>query len=432
MIDRGKIKSSIDDWAAWYKKVSDTLIKRTLNVKVSDALAQKKVCAYIGVRRCGKTYSAIQRSKESGITSDRTLYFNFEDPLMFLEKGPAVLDEIISVYTEYAGLSPEFVIFDEIQNIEGWEKWVRKAVDMGRFRLHITGSSAKMLSSELATAISGRNIEIPIWPLSFGEYLMFLGKTPNNGNEYLSAIRDYLNWGGFPEVVLAEGVEDKKTILRQYVNDIMLKDIIGRHEIRSKHQLDQLMIYYFTNVSSLHSYNSVRRAIQINNETVADYTGFLAEAFLFFEVKRYHHNLKVQSRDMKKIYCIDTGIRNVHSVSPFNDELGKLAENAVFIHLKRLDKEVWYFKGEAEADFVITEFGKPKEVIQVCYSDMEDPKTREREVRGLVEALKYTGLASGMILTSSREEMFSESGKKVQLVPLYKYLSSFDKLRMGE
>ncbi len=424
MADRGKIKAAIDDWLVWYRQASNTLIKRTLSVNVSSELAGKKACAYIGVRRCGKTFSAIQASKDSGISADKILYFNFEDPLMLLEKGPAVFDEVISVHTEYAGISPELVLFDEVQNIEGWEKWVRKAVDMARFRLHITGSSAKMLSSELSTAISGRNIEIPVWPLSFGEYLVFSGRAPNNGNEYLSAVRDYLNWGGFPEVAMVKEEEDKRIILRQYVNDIMLKDVIGRHEIRSKHQLDQLMIYYFTNISSPHSYNSVSRAIQMNTDTIADYTGFLAEAFLFFEVKRYHHNLKVQSRDAKKIYCIDTGMRNVHSVSPFNDELGKLAENAVYIHLMRQGKEVWYFKGEAEADFVVTKFGKPQDVIQVCYSDMEDAKTREREVSGLVEALKYTGLKKGVVLTSSREEKFSEHGKDIEFIPLYKWLKT--------
>lgn len=424
MIERGKIKVAVDDWMTWYKQVSNTLIERTLIVHITKELFKKRALAYTGVRRCGKTYSAIQISKDLGIASERILYFNFEDPLMVMEKGPAILEDIISVYTEYSGASPEFVLFDEIQNIEGWEKWVRKAVDTQRFRLHITGSSAKLLSSELSTAISGRNIEIPVWPLSFNEYIKFLGRILNNADEYISAVREYLNWGGFPEVVLTKNMEDKKTILRQYVNDIMFKDVIGRNEIRSKHQLDQLIVYYFTNISSLHSYNSVRKALQLNTETAADYTEFLANAFLFFAVRRYHHNLKVQSRDMKKIYCIDTGMRNVYSISPFSDEIGKLAENAVYIHLRRQGKEVWYFKGKAEADFVVTELGKPQNVIQVCYSNMEDANTSKREIGGLIEALKYTGLERGMILTLSREEKFCEHGKHVELIPLYKWLGT--------
>lgn len=422
MVQRDKLKSAIDDWMTWYEKASSALIERMPNVQTKNALMAKKVCAYVGVRRCGKTFSAIQASKNSGTGRERILYFNFEDPIIFLEKGPAILDEIISVYTEYAGVAPEFVLFDEIQNIDGWEKWVRKAVDLGRFKLHITGSSAKMLSSELSTAVSGRNIEIPVWPLSFKEYLGFLGKAPTHRDEYLATIREYINWGGFPEVVLTNDIEDKKTILRQYVNDIVLKDVIGRHEIRSKHQLDQLTVYYFTNISSFHSYNSVNKAIQINSETVADFTEFLADAFLFFEVKRYHHNLKVQARDMKKIYCIDTGMRNVHSISPFNDELGKLAENVAYINLRRKGKDVWYFKGDNEADFVVTELGKPQGVIQVSYSNLENEDTFKREMDGLIEALKYTGLSSGTILTLSREEKISEQGKKIELIPLYKWL----------
>lgn len=426
MIDRGKIKRALDDWMAWYKQASNTLISRTLTTHVSKELSERKACAYTGVRRCGKTYSAIQVSKDSGIPPEQVLYFNFEDPLIVLQEGPAILDEIISVHTEYAGVSPKLVLFDEIQNVEGWEKWARKTVDTQRFMLHITGSSAKLLSSELATAISGRNIEIPVWPLSFSEYLRFSGRTPANADEYISAVREYLVWGGFPEVVLAKNLEDKKTILRQYVNDIMLKDIIGRNEVRSKHQLEQLIVYYFTNISSPHSYNSVKKAMQINADTAADYTGFLADAFLFFEVKRYHHNLKVQSRDMKKIYCVDTGMRNVHSVSPFNEELGKLAENAVYVHLRRQGKEVWYYKGEAEADFIVTELGKPKDVIQVCYSDMKEEDVGKREIKGLIEALEYSGLGSGVILTLSREEKFHEHGKDIELSPLFKWLEAVE------
>lgn len=426
MADRNKIKSAIDDWMEWYGAASNALIKRAIDKCAIGAIEGKKACAYVGVRRCGKTYSAIQASKDSDIDPKRVLYFNFEDPLVLLEKGTGILDEIVSVYTEYAGTAPKFVLFDEIQNIEGWEKWVRKAVDLGRFRLHITGSSAKMLSTELSSAISGRNIEIPIWPLSFREYLEFSARTPSHKDEYLSAMREYFIWGGFPEVVLAGEAADKKNLLRQYVNDIVLKDVMGRHKIRSKHQIDQLVIYYFTNVSSPHSNNSVKKAIQMNTDTAADYTEFLSDAFLFFEVKRYHHNLKVQSRDMKKIYCIDTGMRNVHSVSPFNEEFGKLAENVAYIHLRRQGRDVWYFKGESEADFVVTSLGKPNNVIQVCYSDLENTLTREREVRGLIEALKYTGLETGVVLTMSREEKLREGGKNIEFIPLYKWLLNSD------
>ncbi|MBF0106426.1 MAG: ATP-binding protein [Deltaproteobacteria bacterium] len=422
MVKRDKIKGSIDDWMTWYKRSVDHLINRVSLPLAKGALTAKKVAAYTGVRRCGKTSAAILASKNARIDFGRILYFNFEDPITFLEKGPSVLDEIISVYTEYAGTSPEFVLFDEIQNIDGWERWVRKAVDMERFKLHITGSSAKMLSSELSTAISGRNIEIPVWPLSFGEFLEFSKKAPGHRDEYIAAMRTYMSWGGFPEVVLTKNIEDKKHILRQYVNDIVFKDVIGRHEIRSKHQIDQLAVYYFTNISAPHSHNSVSKALQMNHETVADYTEYFSDAFLFFEVKRYHHNLKVQSRDAKKIYCIDTGMRNVYSLSPFNDELGKLAENVVYIDLRRKGKDVWYFKGDGEADFVITRLGKPQGVIQVCYSDLADAGTFKREMDGLTEALKYTGLSSGTILTLSREEKIKHHKNNIELVPLYKWL----------
>ncbi len=413
-MDRALLKRSLDDWMEWYQYSVANLLPRDNQL----ILPKKNALALIGVRRSGKSSISVNLSKK---LKNHTLYYNFEDPLFYTQSSPTDLDDLVSVFTEYWG-SPKLLIFDEIQNVVGWEKWIRKAVDLNRFQIILTGSSAKLLSSEISTSIAGRCLEERVWPLSFSEYLRFLNLKPSGINENLRYLRQYLHWGGFPEVALMETEREKKQLLRQYLNDIVLKDVIDRHEIRLKRSLDQIITHYFVNVSKMHSYTSIKKAYGINVETAQEYSQHLSDAFLFFEVSRFHLNLKAQARDPKKIYCVDTGLRNTHSHSD-PTEIGKLAENMVYIHLKRLGLEVSYFKEKGEVDFLITSSGKPISAIQVCYSNMDDQETREREVQSLEECLTETELKQGIILTLSREETITlAGGKKIECLPLFKWL----------
>lgn len=414
MIERAYLKRAIEDWMGWYLKTASQLVHR----EQEHALPKKNALALLGVRRCGKSYSAVDISRA---IRDRTFYFNFEDPLFLEDNTVQNLDELISVFIENFGQTPQLLIFDEIQNIVGWERWIRKAVDLGKYQIILTGSSAKLLSSEISTSIAGRCLEENLWPLSYSEYLTFSHLEPKSGDEHLRYFLSYMQWGSFPEVVLLSTQEEKKKLLRQYLNDIVLKDIINRHQIRVKRGLDQIVLHYLTNLSSLHSYNSIKKAYTLNLETVQEYTQYLNEAFLFFEVPRFHPNLKVQARDPKKVYCIDTGLRNVNSFS-LHDDYGKLAENSVYIHLRRLGQSVTYFKGHGEVDFLVMNFGKPIQAIQVCYSNLENPETLHRELTSLIECLKATGLKEGLILTLNREEQIVEQGVKIIFMPLYKWL----------
>lgn len=414
MISRSDLKGVIDTWSEWLRS-SQEQISRPLSL----VIPEKHALAFIGVRRSGKSFEAASLTQAA---SD-VLCINFEDPFFIEHRSVAVLDELVSVFTEFAKRSPKTILFDEIHNIDGWERWVRKMVDLKRYRLLLTGSSAKMLSAELATTLTGRCVSQTVWPLSFQEYLSFTQRTCANADEYLGTLRDYFQWGGFPEVTLAHSEGEKKALLAQYLTDILYKDIIKRNEIRAPKNLEVLTRYYLTNISSLHSYNSVRKAFAFNVETVRDYTGFLQDAFLVFEVNRYHPNLKVQSRDAKKIYAIDTGLRNVNASSSQAD-LGKLVENSVYLELRRRGREVYYFKEKGETDFLLTHFGKPMEAIQVCYADRENEEAWKREVGSLLECLQATRLESGVILTQKREEMQNFENKRIAFVPLYKWLLS--------
>ena len=416
MTTRGELKKALQDWLQWLKKNSHLIIPRN-----SLLTQQKDLClALTGVRRSGKSSMTVQLAQGR---LEETFFFNFEDPVFFPGASVEVIDQLISLYEEETGKAPKLVILDEIQNVQGWERWVRKAIDLGYYQVVVTGSSSHLLSSEIATAISGRVIEQTIWPLSFSEYLTFLDKTPSTKGIWLRALENYLRWGGFPKVILTPDENDRIILLKQYLSDIVLRDVVARHSIKSQHALHQVVSFYLTGLSCLHSYNSLRKAFEISVELASTLTSYLTQAFLVFEMNRYHPNLKVQARDPKKIYVIDTGLRTV-SLQSDREDWGRLAENAVYLELRRRNKQIFYYKQKQEVDFVITELGKPVDAIQVCYSDLEELDTRDREIKALLECLQALKLSSGKILTLSLEDELIIEGKKIHLIPLYQWLFS--------
>ncbi len=414
MTTRGELKKALQDWQQWLRKNSHLVIPRSSLLN-----QQKDLClALTGVRRSGKSSMTVQLAMGR---LEETFFFNFEDPIFFPGAGVEVIDQLISLYEEETGKAPKLVILDEIQNIQGWERWVRKAIDLGHYQVVVTGSSSHLLSSEIATAISGRVIEQTIWPLSFAECLTFLGEAPSSKSAWLRALENYLRWGGFPKIILTPNENDRIILLKQYLSDIVLRDVVARHSIKNQQALHQVVNFYWTGLSCLHSYNSLRKAFAISIELASTLTGYLAQAFLVFEMSRYHANLKVQARDPKKIYVIDTGLRTV-SLQSDREDWGRLAENAVYLELRRNNKQVFYYKQKQEVDFVITELGKPVDAIQVCYCDFESKETRDREVNAMLECLQSLELPSGKILTLSLEDELLIEGKTIHLIPLYQWL----------
>lgn len=415
MATRGELKKALQDWQQWLSRNSRLIIPRS-----SRPNQQKDLClALSGVRRSGKSSMTVQLALGR---LEETFFFNFEDPIFFPGASVEVLDQLLSLYEEETGKMPKLVILDEIQNIQGWERWVRKAIDLGHFQVVVTGSSSHLLSSEIATAISGRVIEQTIWPLSFSEYLIFLDKTPSTKGVWLRELENYLRWGGFPKVILTSDENDRIILLKQYLSDIVLRDVVARHSIKNQKALHQIVSFYLTGLSCLHSYNSLRKVFGVSIELASILTGYLTQAFLVFEMSRYHPNLKVQARDPKKIYAIDGGLRTV-SLQTDRQDWGRLAENAVYIELRRREKKAFYYKQIQEVDFVITELGKPVDAIQVCYSDLENRETRDREIQALLGCLHGLNLSSGTILTRSLEDVLKKEGKIIHFIPLYQWLN---------
>lgn len=415
-IPQGALRRSLLEWDDWWKKISATLIPRKPNIKIPEGFA----VVLTGVRRCGKTFSAAELSEKELETS---FYFNFEDPI-FLESAEAQhIDALLTLFEEEHGHAPTLVVLDEIHNIIGWERWARKAIDLQHFKLVLTGSSSHLLSSEIATAISGRAIEHNIWPLSFQEFLKFQNKKLHSEAGFLRELKSYLKWGGFPRVVLAPDHSEKILLLKQYLSDIVLRDVVARHSIQNTRSLEQLVSWYLTNPSSLHSYTAIRKAFGSSIELISAQTSYLNQAFLVFEIPRYHPNLKIQARDPKKTYIIDNGLRTV-SLASDREEWGRLAENTVFIELKRRGKTISYFKENQEVDFVTTELGQPKEAIQVSFSDLQQEDTYQREVSALLECLTALKLKSGIILTLNLEDQKTFGHFKIHFIPLYQWLLS--------
>lgn len=416
MTEKQSLKSSIDDWHRYMCLARDGSIAREALPLPSVDIA----AALVGVRRSGKTYKAIQTS--SSLPVSKVLYYNFEDPLFIVDNHVSLLDELLATAQEYRSTPIELLILDEIQNVSGWERWLRKIIDQKLYRVIITGSSASLLGSELATSLTGRCLEYKVWPLSFGEFCRFKNIDRSSPkNQLLSAIREFMTWGSLPEVTREDREELKKKILQQYLGDIVHRDVVNRRSIRNKRVLDQIVTYYLTNISSLHSYTALSKAFATTSDTACEYSRSLEEAFLIFEVNRYHQNLKVQARDPKKVYAVDMGLRSALSRS-IHDDSARLLENVVYLELRRRDLQISYFKEKYEVDFVISENYKATEIIQVCY-DLSNSETRDRELRGLAECMDKVGLASGTIVSFDHEEIINLGGKIVNVVPVYQWLS---------
>lgn len=416
MVAKQELIRSIDEWHKYMCLVRDSsIIRETLELPTADIAA-----ALVGVRRSGKTYKAIQASLSLPVS--KVFYYNFEDPIFITDNRVALLDELLATAQEYRPVPFELLILDEIQNVLGWERWLRKIIDQKLYRVIITGSSASLLGSELATSLTGRCLEYKVWPLSFSEYCRFknIDRTSPR-SQMLSAIREFMTWGSLPEVAKQEADELKQKILQQYLGDIVHRDVVNRHSIRNKRVLDQIVTYYLTNISSLHSYTALSKAFATTPDTASEYSRALEEAFLTFEVTRYHQNLKVQARDPKKVYAVDLGLRSAISRS-VHDDSARLLENVVYLELRRRELQISYFKEKYELDFVVSENYKAKEVIQVCY-DLSNSGTRERELRGLKECMDKVGLTSGTIVSFDHEENIESDGKMVNVVPVYKWLS---------
>ncbi len=355
-----------------------------------------------GVRRCGKSTLMQQINKS---LPANTIYVNFEDPRL----AGFDLSDFNRLHKISRDREAGIFLFDEIQIIDKWENFVRFALDEGH-RVFITGSNAKMLSTELGTKLTGRHITRELFPFSYAEYLAFTNE--KRGPE--SAER-YMRIGGFPEMLKTEEPE----VLMRVFQDIIIRDVAVRYGIRNTSSLLQLAVWLISNIGKPVTGNSLKKIFDIGStSSIMDYISYFSDAWLFFFVPIFSYSQKVQLVNARKVYAIDTGLVRTNS-SSFTSDDGRMLENIVFLELRRLHHEIFYFKQKKECDFIVCEKGKPVELIQVCM-DLGS-ESLEREMAGIREAMEFFKMNRGLIITHSQEDAFTFGDQTVSVLPFYKW-----------
>lgn len=377
----------------------------------------------VGLRRAGKSYLMYQRIHQllaSGHRIEEICYFNFEDDRLGV-MALADLDTIKTVFEEMFDTQPVF-FFDEIQVVEGWEKFARRLADQ-KYRVYVTGSNAKMLSSEIATTLGGRFLVKEVFPLSFAEYLSFVGIDVSEKNalhlykkEILRHFETYFRFGGLPEVM---NVSDKRSWLSGLFNKVFFGDLIARYDIRNDFGLRLLAKKLAESVKQPSSYNRLANVVtsagkKTSTDTVIDYVNYMCESWLLLPVENIIGKL-TERNTQRKYYFIDNGILNLFLTDPETN----LLENMVAIHLvKRLGDRVFFYHNGAEVDFYLPD---AERLIQVAYS-LDDPETLQRETEALAKVAKRMNVSDLLIITKDEETVLEKGGKTINVVPLWKWL----------
>lgn len=420
IIDKGKALKVLEFWR-------DNALAKDLTDRYQATLpVNSEITDILGVRRSGK--SAIMKLIIKNLKlKDDFIYLNFEDPY-FIENNTVLhLEELIEIYKDYISDKVRYLFLDEIQEIENWQRLVRKYRDSKLYKIYITGSSSKLLSGDLATLLTGRHISVLISPLSFREFLTFKKIEPLSKKDILlkkhfllKKFYEYVENGGFPEVVLSENFE----LLKYYFNDIIQKDIIARYEIRQKNILERMAVYVISNSAKTITLESIKKTFSISFALANKYLSYFKDAFLIYEVKQFSFSLKRQEKAIKKYYCIDTGLANMVSFK-FTEDRGRMLENVIFLELNRKHKVYYYkTKNNHEVDFLVEEKGKIIKLIQVAWS-ISDAETKERETRALREAMQELKIKKAEIITFEDEGSIDLDGNKVVVIPAFKYLLGF-------
>lgn len=399
---------------------------------------RKKIITIPGVRRCGKSTMmmiAINSLIESGVPAQNILWIGFDDERL-RKMTSDDLDEIITSYMEmYSDLPIKDVhmFFDEIQIIEGWEYFILRVYKNYCKNIYICGSNATMLSTELGTALRGYPLEYKTYPLSFNEYCRFKGV---NTESYLeqdkakirNAFAEYNHASAFPEVVLTVSETEKLQLLNSYFDTMLLKDIAEHYRITNlpvlRYFVKRIMANLTKPTSIFAIYNDIKsQGLRIGKDELYKWADYTCDVFMFIRIPKYERSLAKEQKSQKKYYCIDNGLRSA-VLLPQSDDNGKLLENTVFLHLNRNLKpadRIFYFQESAECDFVIQRNEHIDELIQVTW-DMSDGKTREREIKGILEASKATQCDKLTIVTIDEENSFEINGKTIHVVPAWKWV----------
>ena len=383
-------------------------------------LNNEEIIIISGVRRCGKSV-LLQQIRDR--LPQKDYFFNFDDDRL----GNFTVENFQQLYEVFIELYGEqnYFYFDEIQNIAGWEHFAKRLYNSGK-KVFITGSNARMLSKELGTYLTGCYIAIELYPFSFSEFLDFREQQHLLGDisgtiargEIQSAFNDYLKQGGFPIYLKSEdGI-----VLKTLYDNILYKDVMVRNQIVNEREVKELVYYTVSNIGKPLTYTSLAKVIGVKNPTtVKNYLEYIENTYLLFSLSKLDYSVKAQLRNPKKVYAIDNALVSRLGFH-FSGEEGRLLENMVYIELRRRGGEVFYHNsGSAECDFVVRDGFRVMQAIQVCYL-LDSSDTREREIRGIQDAMDTYQLLEGTIVTNTHEEEVKCGDKIIHILPAWKWL----------
>jgi len=427
----------LNEWNPWWedaKLIGKLMGKhRPVYDLLINSVDIKEITIITGIRRAGKStlmYQMINNLLKNGVAPNQILFVNLEDKKLSKDS----FEDIYQSYRENLKEDKKaYIFFDEIHKRDEWESWIRKKYDLKtNDKFIISGSCSYLLKKEYSSLLTGRNLTFEVFPLSFKEFLLFNDIEINFENIkkniilkktkilLLKKLQEYLNIGGFPEIVFKQK-EYQMKILKQYFDDILFRDIINRYNLNSQKTGD-LALFLITNSTSLFSLRNIRNSLKLSYDTIKDYLSYFNDAFLFSILDHFSYSLKEQKTLASKIYCIDNGLRNAVSFK-FSRDIGKLIENLVFIELKRKNKEIYYWKNQGEVDFVIKNLDNTLEGINVSYTD----EINQREIKGLLEFKnKFNRCKKLILLTKDLNKIEKIDGVSIRLIPVWKWLLEND------
>jgi predicted AAA+ superfamily ATPase len=396
-------------------------------------LNTEKIITLIGPRRAGKTselFNIMQVLLSQGVAKERICYLSCEDERF--DHSVEELGELLEVYQSLypdLDLSTCYFFFDEIQLFDKWDRFIRRLHDTISKHIFLTGSNAKLLSREIATELRGRSLSYSVLPLSFSEYCAFqridtTKRTTKNTAILYNALDQYLRFGGFPELLKYEPTL-KISILQEYFNVMFYRDLVERFDVSNvsllKFFIKRLMSCATKEFSINKIYNELKSSgYKISKDSLYNFADNCEAIYLALPVKKYNASIIHLELTEKKIYVVDNGLFN--AINPrFSEDNGKLMEQTVFLQLLREPGEVFFHKHKYECDFLVKEGLNVTRAIQVSYN-LSDHETREREIRGLVEACLAHELTEGLIITYREKGEFVHDGVKISCVPLLSYL----------
>ncbi len=415
-MDKDRLKNIMFDQKDVFNNTKH-LIRRDINL--DKYIASRQIIIISGIRRCGKSSLLYLIKQQMNLDEAEYCYFNFDDERMVA--GSTALEEIYSIHLEVYGKEP-VLFLDEIQNVYAWEKFVNRMYEQG-IKIFVTGSNANLLSSEISTSLTGRNKIIELFPFSFNEYLRFTGNTyipdrltTKSKSLIIKDFNHYLKNGGFPLVVKENDIE----LINSYFQDIFYRDIISRYSLTQINEIKQIGLYFAANAGKLFSYATLQKISGVKSlSSIKDYLYYYAQSYLFFYLKKFDYSLKKQIMNPKKVYTIDPGFANRIGFN-FSENKGRILENIVFLELLRQGKDVYYYSGKNECDFVIKQGMEIVEAIQVSYDI--NVSNEKREYEGLMEAMRVYDLKQGLLLNYGDEKIIQMDTVEIKIIPVWKWI----------